>query len=70
MSLMNGCLAEALNDDIKMDATELVDCRWFTKDECAAMLMRQHPDGLTCPPPVAIAHHIIREWVESEHAVF
>jgi 8-oxo-dGTP pyrophosphatase MutT (NUDIX family) len=66
MSLMNGCLAEALNDDIKMDANELVDCRWFTKDECAAMLMRQHPDGLTCPPPVAIAHHIIRTWVESD----
>ena len=70
MSLMNGCLAEALNDDIKMDANELVDCRWFTKDECAAMLMRKHPDGLTCPPPVAIAHHIIRTWVESDGALF
>ena len=70
MSLMNGCFAEALGDDIKMDANELVDCRWFTKDECAAMLMRKHPDGLTCPPPVAIAHHIIRSWVESDGAVF
>jgi NAD+ diphosphatase len=70
MSLMNGCLAEALNDDIKMDQNELVDCRWFTKDECAAMLMRKHPDGLTCPPPVAIAHHIIRTWVESDGELF
>jgi NAD+ diphosphatase len=70
MSLMNGCLAEALNDDIKMDANELVDCRWFSKDECAAMLMRKHPDGLTCPPPVAIAHHIIRTWVESDGGLF
>jgi NAD+ diphosphatase len=70
MSLMIGCHAEALNDDIKMDQNELVDCRWFSKDECAAMLMRKHPDGLTCPPPVAIAHHIIREWVESDGAVF
>jgi len=70
MSLMNGCFAEALGDDIKMDANELVDCRWFTKDECAAMLMRKHPDGLTCPPPVAIAHHIIRSWVESDGDVF
>ncbi len=70
MSLMNGCLAEALNDDIKMDQNELVDCRWFSKDECAAMLMRKHPDGLTCPPPVAIAHHIIRTWVESDGAAF
>jgi NAD+ diphosphatase len=70
MSLMNGCIAEAINDDITMDPNELVDCRWFTKDECAAMLMRKHPDGLTCPPPVAIAHHIIRTWVESDGAVF
>jgi NAD+ diphosphatase len=70
MSLMNGCLAEALGDDIKMDANELVDCRWFSKDECAAMLMRKHPDGLTCPPPVAIAHHIIRTWVESDGELF
>jgi NAD+ diphosphatase len=70
MSLMTGCLAEALDDTIKMDANELVDCRWFSKDECAAMLMRQHPDGLTCPPPVAIAHHIIRTWVESDGELF
>jgi NAD+ diphosphatase len=70
MSLMIGCHAEALNDNIKMDANELVDARWFSKDECAAMLMRKHPEGLTCPPPVAIAHHIIRTWVESDHALF
>ena len=70
MSLMNGCFAEALNDNLTMDKNELVDLRWFTKDECAAMLMRKHPDGLTCPPPVAIAHHIIRTWVESDGAIF
>jgi NAD+ diphosphatase len=70
MSLMIGCHAEALNDDIKMDANELVDARWFGRDELAAMLLRRHPDGLTTPPPVAIAHHIIRAFVESEHAVF
>jgi NAD+ diphosphatase len=67
---MNGCVAEALNDDIVMDENELVGARWFSKDECAAMLMRKHPEGLTCPPPVAIAHHIIRTWVESDGALF
>jgi NAD+ diphosphatase len=34
------------------------------------MLMRNHTEGLTCPPPVAIAHHIIRTWVESERDPF
>jgi NAD+ diphosphatase len=70
MSLMIGCHAEALNDNIQMDTNELVDCRWFSKDECAAMLMRKHPEGLTCPPHVAIAHHIIRDWVESDRDLF
>jgi NAD+ diphosphatase len=70
MSLMIGCHAQALNDNISMDDNELVDARWFSKDECAAMLLRRHPEGLTCPPPVAIAHHIIRDWVESEGALF
>ncbi len=70
MSLMIGCHAEALNDDITMDVNELVGARWFSKDELAAMLMRKHPEGLTTPPPVAIAHHIIREWVESDGDVF
>jgi NAD+ diphosphatase len=70
MSLMIGCHAEALNDDLTIDTNELVGARWFSKDECAAMLMRKHPEGLTCPPHVAIAHHIIRDWVESDSDLF
>jgi NAD+ diphosphatase len=69
-SLMIGCHAEALSSEIVIDREELEDARWFTRDEAVAMLLRRHPDGLTTPPPVAIAHHIIRAWVESEHALF
>ncbi len=65
-SLMIGCHAEALNRDITVDKTELEDARWFDKNEIVTMLMRKHPQGLTTPPPVAIAHHIIRAWVEDE----
>ncbi len=63
-SLMIGCHAEALNDDIVIDRDELEAARWFSRDELAAMLLRRHPEGLTTPPPVAIAHHLIRAWVE------
>lgn len=63
-SLMIGCHTEALSHDIVVDRTELEDARWFSKDEIVTMLLRNHPDGLTTPPPVAIAHHIIRAWVE------
>jgi NAD+ diphosphatase len=66
MSLMIGCHAEALTDSITMDESELDGARWFEREEVAAMLARRHPDGLYTPPPSAIAHHIIRAFVDGE----
>jgi NAD+ diphosphatase len=63
-SIMIGCHAEALSDKIVIDRDELEDARWFDREELAVMLARRHPQGLTTPPPVAIAHHIIRSYVE------
>jgi NAD+ diphosphatase len=63
-SLMIGCHAEALSQEIVVDREELDDARWFERDEVALMLARQHPVGFTAPQPVAIAYHIIRAWVE------
>jgi NAD+ diphosphatase len=65
-SLMIGCHAEALSDEIIVDRTELEDARWFDREEVASMLLRSHPQGLGTPPTVAIAYHIIRAWVEEE----
>ena len=70
MSLMIGCHAQATSTDIVIDHTELEGARWFERDVVAKMLMKQHPDGLTTPPPVAIAHHIVRAWVEEGNGVF
>jgi NAD+ diphosphatase len=70
MSLMIGCHAEATSDNIVIDRSEIEDARWFDRKELAAMLMQRHPDGLTTPPPVAIAHHIIRDYVENGSDVF
>jgi NAD+ diphosphatase len=64
MSLMIGCHAEALTTDIAIDKTELEDARWFDREEAAQMLLRRHPVKLGTPPPVAIAYHIIRAFVE------
>jgi NAD+ diphosphatase len=68
-SLMIGCHAEALTREIVVDREELEDARWFSKTEVETMLMHRHPDGLTTPPPVAIAHHIIRAWVDDEISI-
>ncbi len=65
-----GCHAEALTRDISVDPAELEGARWFDREEAALMLLRRHPQGLGTPPPVAIAHHIIRAWVEAEAGAF
>ena len=61
---MIGCVGEALSRDITLDREELEDGRWFPREEVRAMLERRHPDGLVTPPPMAIAHHLVRSWVE------
>ncbi len=62
-SLMIGCLVAAASTAIAIDREELEDARWFGRDEVRAMLAGRHPDGLTCPMPMAIAHHIVLAWV-------
>ena len=64
-SLMIGCHAEATSREIEIDTEELEHARWFTREECWMMLARQHPERLTCPPPIAIAHHLIRAFVDN-----
>jgi NAD+ diphosphatase len=66
MSLMIGCHAQARSHDIVIDRTELDDARWFEREEVALMLSGQHPQGFTAPLPHAIAHHILRAWVEKD----
>ncbi len=66
MSLMIGCHAEALSDKIVVDYGELEDARWFDREELALMLMRKHPQGLTATVPHAIAHHIMRRYIEND----
>lgn len=61
-SLMIGCLAEATDDALTVDTHELEDARWFTREEVRAMMENRHPDGLICPPPIAIANGIMRAW--------
>ena len=61
-SLMIGCIAEALSTDITLDEVELEAARWFTRDEAKLLLARTHPDGLVCPPKLAIANLLMRAW--------
>jgi NAD+ diphosphatase len=63
-SLMIGCLAQATSREIVIDGQELEDARWFDRDEVHAMFEKRHPDGLLAPNRMAIAHHILRFWLD------
>ena len=63
-SLMIGCLAEALTTEIQIDRHELEEACWFTRDQVRVALGRGTRE-LGLPPPVAIAHHLIRRWIDA-----
>jgi NAD+ diphosphatase len=63
-SLMIGCWGEALSEELTLDAAEIVDARWFTREEAASMLAGRHPEGLEVPPSISIAHALIQGFVD------
>jgi NAD+ diphosphatase len=70
MSIMIGCFVEAKTDKLKIDEVELEAARWVTKDECRLLLTGKHPARFFAPPPLAIAHHLIKTFVERGAGVF
>ncbi len=64
-SLMLGCVGTAETEAIEIDRAEIDDAKWFTRDELRDALAGVSAD-LVVPPPFAIAHHLIRGWVEGE----
>lgn len=63
-SLMIGCIGEALTETITLDRTELEAGRWFTREEVRLILAGRHPEGVVCPPDMAIANTLMRVWAE------
>src|SRR5690606_8334909 len=63
-SLMIGCYAEATSSEIKIDQQEIADCRWFSREDVGRILEGQPGDGFFAPPAGAIAHRLIRVWVD------
>jgi NAD+ diphosphatase len=62
-NLMIGCHAEAVSTKVKVDNEEMQDVRWFHRDEVIKSLDGVN-SALTLPGPIAIAHHLIKSWVE------
>jgi NAD+ diphosphatase len=73
-SLMMGFLTEALSEEITVDAEELAEARWFSRDEIREMVARaaagvDDPARVSVPAPIAIAHHLCRRWSSGQDSV-
>jgi NAD+ diphosphatase len=64
-SLMIGCHGRAESLDITIDPNEMADVAWFARSDARRALAGEHP-ALKVPGPIAIAHYLIRDWVEGE----
>ncbi|MEO1695474.1 MAG: NAD(+) diphosphatase [Pseudomonadota bacterium] len=65
-SLMIGCHGYAATNDLNIDTNEILDARWFSRDDVQAMLAKSHADGLWVPGQQAIARALILAFAEGE----
>jgi NAD+ diphosphatase len=58
-SIMLGFYGEALNDEITIDPGELLDVRWFSRDQ----MRDSEPHGFLLPRIDSIARRLIEDWI-------
>jgi NAD+ diphosphatase len=54
--IMLGFRADAITEEITFDGHELLDVRWFTRDDL------ENPKDFTIPPKLSIARRLIDDW--------
>ncbi len=65
-SLMIGCFARADTIELAIDVDEIEAADWFSRTQIAAMLAHRSDDMLFAPPPSAIAHQLMKSFVDGE----
>ena len=63
-SLMIGCYARAATTDIVIDGNELSDAQWFPREKVRQALEKKGSGDLRLPPSLAIAHQLVKSWIE------
>ncbi|XP_051875622.1 peroxisomal NADH pyrophosphatase NUDT12 [Pristis pectinata] len=62
-SLMIGCQANAISTEIIVDKEEIVDARWFSRQQIIEILTKlDHP--MSIPPQQTIANRLIKQWLK------
>jgi NAD+ diphosphatase len=62
---MVACLARAADDRLTLDGDELDDAFWASRAEVEAALAGAPGAPFLAPPPYAIAHSLLRAWLEA-----
>ena len=57
-SIMLGFTAKATTQDITIDPHEILEARWFAREELV------DPQGFVLPPDISIARRLIEDWIE------
>ncbi|MFT3964419.1 MAG: NAD(+) diphosphatase [Sphingobium sp.] len=63
-SLMLACIAPVGSPELTLDTTELEDAIWVDRDDVRRGLAREEDAPFLAPMAVAIAHHLLRYWLE------
>ena len=62
-SLMIACTAQAEQDQLTLDRNELEDALWVDADGVRAAFEGRDDAPFIAPPSMAVAHHLLRHWL-------
>jgi NAD+ diphosphatase len=63
-SLMIACMAQADDDALTLDRTEIEDAFWCDAAGVRAALAGQADAPFLAPPPIAVAYHLLAHWLD------
>ena len=64
-SLMIGCIAQVRDCVLTLDTTEIEDAMWVDRNAIRDALEGKESATFMAPPALAIAHHLLKYWLES-----
>ena len=67
-SLMIACIAQADEDSLTLDETEIEHAFWADAQDVQAALAEQPGARFHAPPPMAVAWHLLRYWLDGQVA--
>lgn len=61
--LMIACLAQAEDDALTLDTAEIEEAMWVSREDVARALAGEADARFLPPTPIAVAHHMLRDWL-------